>query len=58
MERKPRNTRALQLENFRFLLRRSIILVISMQIWTYTTEGSLVDYRAYQPYTLVGPPVR
>ena len=27
-------------------------------VLSYTTEGSLVDTRAYKPYTLVGPPVR
>ena len=31
---------------------------VKQVFFSYTTQGSLVDTRAYYPYTLVGPPVR
>ena len=30
---------------------------IKQVFFSYTTDGFLVDTKAYQPYTLVGPPV-
>ena len=29
---------------------------VKQVFFVYTTEGSLVDTRAYKPYTLAGPP--
>ena len=41
-----------------FQMYTVIIYFVQQVFFLLSTEGSLVNIRAYQPYTLVGPPVR
>ena len=36
---------------------KKCLTTVKQVFFSYTTEGSLVDIGAYQPYTLAGPPV-
>ena len=38
-------------------LHKRVFYYCQTSVLSYTTEGSLVDTRAYEPSTLVGPPV-
>ena len=40
-----------------FTIIMFLVFTVKKLFFSYTTEGSLVDTGAYQPYTLAGPPV-